>query len=90
MGFDTGKNADLRVCDVRKMHVGRRSWGAGRGIRLALEGFTNVFLLVSTESVMFLPPHCFTGALLPLAAQEAEGLWLTVLMSGGSLVCGCN
>lgn len=26
--FDTGKNADLGVCDVRKMQEGRRSWDA--------------------------------------------------------------
>lgn len=74
MSFDTGKNADLKVGDVRKMQEGRKSWDADRDIRPVLEGFTNVFLLVSLESVMFLPLHCFTGTHLPLAAQEEEEL----------------
>lgn len=84
LSSDTGKSADLRVCNVRKMCAGRRSWDAGRGIRPVLEGFTNVFLLVSLESVMFLPLHCSTGAVLPLAAQVEKGMWLSGLVAGGT------
>lgn len=88
--FDTGKNADLGVCDVRKMQEGRRSWDAYRDTRPVLEGFTNVVLLVNLKSVMFLPLHCLTGTLLPLAVWGEEGLWLSVLVFGGSLVHGCS
>lgn len=90
LSFDTGKDADMTVCDVRKMQEGWKSWDAGRGIRPVLEEFIDLFLPVDVESVMFLPFLCFTGGLLPLAAQEEEGLWLSGLVFGGSLVCGCS
>lgn len=80
----------MRVCDVKKMQEGRRSRDAGKGIRPVLEELINVFLPVNVESVMFLPLLCFTGALLTLAAQEEEGLWLSGLVFGGSLVIGCS
>lgn len=75
---------------MKKMQEGRRSRDAGKGIRPVLEELINVFLPVSVESVMFLPLLCFTGALLTLAAQEEEGLWLSGLVFGGSLVIGCS
>lgn len=75
---------------MKKMQEGRRSRDAGKGIRPVLEELINVFLPVNVESVMFLPLLCFTGALLTLAAQEEEGLWLSGLVFGGSLVIGCS
>lgn len=37
LSYDTGKNADMRVCDVKKMQEGRRSWNEGWGIRPVFE-----------------------------------------------------